>query len=688
MLERDVLANFDAITSREWLVTNGLGGYASGTLSGCNTRRYHGLLVASMRPPVERFVMVAKLDASAHYRGVTFALSSNEYADGTIDPRGDVNLQSFELDGQTPVWQWSLADALIEQRIWMTHGANITYVTYKVLHATDAIELHLTPLCAYRDYHSHSRGAHDFFVSQVENGIQLDAHWGAHPYRILLDRGGRLDRGDRLDKAGGVDKGEFKLRREWYWNFKHRIESERGLDDLEDLFCPAQITMRLQPGETCAVILTAESSQPMSADESLQCERLRQQALLGKIDSAEPMLHRLTLATDQFIVERGVRSQPNLPSLTREGAEGGKTVIAGYPWFSDWGRDTMIALPGLALATHRYDEAASILRTFAKFVSEGMLPNRFPDAGETPEYNTVDATLWYFVAIHEYFERTADAALIKELFPILRDIIDWHQRGTRYGIHVDAEDGLLFAGEAGVQLTWMDAKIGDWVVTARIGKPVEINALWFNALMIMQRFATLLHDAAAQLYAVFAERVKVSFNQKYLSASAGHLCDVIHGPEGEQASNGKRYDTTMRPNQLLALSLPYPLLEGDQARAIVDVCARELWTPVGMRSLSPRDPRYVGRYTGGPRDRDAVYHQGTAWSWLLGPFVIAHYRAYGDAGLALSYLEGVSSHLRDACVGQISEIFDGDAPFTPRGCFAQAWGVSEVLRAWMVINEE
>ena len=354
--------------------------------------------------------------------------------------------------------------------------------------------------------------------------------------------------------------------------------------------------------------------------------------------------------------------------------------MAGYPWFSDWGRDTMIALPGLTLTTGRHDIAATIIRTFAKFVSEGMLPNLFPDAGHPPEYNTVDATLWYFVAIDEYLRATNDRALLDEIYPTLRSIVRWHQLGTRYSIQVDPIDGLLRAGEPGVQLTWMDAKVGDWVVTPRIGKPVEINALWFNVLMIMRDCATRLGDAeAAAEYETAAQRTARSFGERFWFAAGGYLYDVVDGPQGN--------DDSLRPNQIFAVSLRHRVLDAARERSVVDACARHLWTPVGLRSLAPHSVGYVGSYVGGPRERDGAYHQGTVWSWLLGPFVCAHYRVHGDLAQARTYLDGIRAHLRDACVGQISEIFDGDPPFTAAGCFAQAWGVAEILRAWGELHE-
>ena len=645
VFERDTLQDFELSTRREWLVTNGIGGFASGTIAGLNTRRYHGLLVASLSPPVQRTLLLAKLDVTATYRGTSYPLATNEFADGTISPRGFVHLDSFTLDGQLPVWTWLIGDALVEQRIWMAHGQNTTYVSFRLIRGSEPIELEFAPLCAYRDFHSQHRGYRDTLVTAVEGGIRIDSFFGAVPYRLLSDRG------------------EWQIAPEWHWNFKHRVESSRGLDHLEDLVCPARLRLTLDPGAAATIIATSESAEPLPSSASLRAEQARQSELL-KAAPNDPTVRQLILAADQFIVAR----------------QSGSTVIAGYPWFSDWGRDTMIALRGLTLTTGRHEIAATIIRTFAKFVSEGMLPNLFPDAGHPPEYNTVDATLWYFVAIDEYLRATNDGALLEEIYPTLRSIVRWHQRGTRFSIQVDPADGLLRAGEPGVQLTWMDAKVGDWVVTPRIGKPVEINALWFNVLMIMRDCATRIGDAeAAAEYETAAQRTARSFVERFWFAEGGYLYDAVDGPQGN--------DESLRPNQIFAVSLRHGVLDDERARSVVDVCARHLWTPVGLRSLAPQAAGYAGSYGGDPRERDAVYHQGTVWSWLLGPFVCAHYRVHGDLAHARTYLDGIRSHLRDACVGQISEIFDGDPPFTAAGCFAQAWGVAEILRAWGELHE-
>jgi predicted glycogen debranching enzyme len=383
------------------------------------------------------------------------------------------------------------------------------------------------------------------------------------------------------------------------------------------------------------------------------------------VRDVEPMRRTLTLAADQFIVRRGAE---------------GRTVIAGYPWFTDWGRDTMIALPGLCLATGRFDDARRILGAFAEVASEGMLPNRFPDSGEAPEYNTVDATLWFFIAAQQYLDATGDETFVRErMLPVLRDVVAWHERGTRHDIHVDRDDGLLVAGVEGDQLTWMDAKVGDWVVTPRHGKAVEINALWYNALRILAGFERRWgSEADVNRFDAAAARVRASFRQVFWNDATRSLFDVVHGQDR---------DASVRPNQIFAISLPHPLLEGLDAAEVLAVVERKLLTPAGLRSLSPDDPRFIGTYIGGPRERDGAYHQGTVWAWLLGPYIDALVRVRGEAGAhdARRIVAAFESHLDEVCVGSISEIFDGAPPHAPRGCFAQAWSVGEILRASLTV---
>lgn len=651
--------NFERSVEREWLITNGIGGFASGTVCDTPTRRYHGLLVAALEPPTARTLLVAKLEMTVHYRGRDYALFSNEFADGTIAPEGYVYLESFHLDNGLPVWRYAVADALIEKRIAMKPGQNTTYVNIQIIRASDELTVELMPLCTYRDYHSLSRGRWDLGLREIGHGVEINAFAGAQSYRLSCEQATFI-----TDPA-------------WYWNFKYRAETVRGLDDNEDLFRPGHFFLKLGEGGQATVILSTEAKSTDSFYQVLQQCRYSQTALLQSLPTDTPWwITQLALAAGQFIVERH-----------QNGKMVGKTIIAGYPWFTDWGRDTMIALPGLTLALGRFDIAARILRTFAAYISDGMVPNRFPDNGITPEYNTVDATLWFIHAIDQYTKMSGDVAVADELYPVLADIIDWHRTGTRYGIKVDKQDGLLMAGKPGIQLTWMDANIDGWVVTPRIGKCVEINALWFNTLKIMGVLSEQLGKTEhAEDFQRSATQVKNSF-RRFWNPDRQCLYDVIDGPEGTLHDDDQCYDDRLRPNQIFAVSLPYSPLCEAQCKAIVDLCARELLTSFGLRSLARDEPGYTPYYQGNTAQRDSAYHQGTVWAWLIGPFVDAHYRVYQDAEKALSYLEPLGMHLADACLGQVSEIFDAEPPFTSRGCFAQAWSVGEILRVWLRLHD-
>jgi len=512
--------------------------------------------------------------------------------------------------------------------------------------------LQLRALVNYRGYHG-STHAGDWRISvePVERGLRVTAFDGATPYYLL-------------SAAASAEPAH-----EWYRNFELAEESYRGLDDHEDHLHAGTFRATLQPGGSLTLVCSTDAKPELEGRAAWEARLGEEQSLLGGWAASQPSLieqapawvRQLILAANQFVVKRPLADEPEA-----------RSVIAGYHWFGDWGRDTMIALPGLTLVTGRPEIARSILRTFARFVDRGMLPNVFPDAGETPEYNTADATLWYFEAIRQYYAATRDIELLRELFPVLADIVDWHVRGTRYQIHVDPADGLLYAGEPDVQLTWMDAKVGDWAVTPRIGKPVEINALWLNTMATMAQFARLL-ERPTGTYESMAKRARNGF-QRFWNEANQHCFDVLDGPEDNDAS--------LRPNQIFAVSLPESPLTADQQRAVVDACTRQLLTSHGLRSLAPDQPGYQGRYAGSPRQRDGAYHQGTVWGWLLGPFVLAHLRVYGDPVLAASFLEPMARHLEAHGLGTASEIFDGEAPFTPRGCIAQAWTVAEVLRAW------
>ncbi|HEY9617908.1 MAG TPA: amylo-alpha-1,6-glucosidase [Microcoleaceae cyanobacterium] len=654
---REVCGVLDLAETREWLVTNGMGGYASGTIAGSLTRCYHGLLVAALNPPLGRTLLVSKLDETVVYGDRFYPLCTNRWAGNVVSPHGYRNIERFTLEGSIPVWRYACGDALLEKRIWMQPGANTTYVYYHLLRASQPLTLNLETLVNYRDYHSRSRGqGWRMTVVPIDHGVCISAFPEATQITILSDRA------------------EVTPTHDWYYGFDLAAERERGLTDQDDNLHTATFQATLQPGESLTIVASSEAKVTADGETALKNRRIYEQKLLGlwrtsrPFESREPeFAHRLVLAADQFIVQRPTPEEPN-----------GKTIIAGYHWFSDWGRDTMISLPGLTLSTGRPEIARAILSTFAQYVDQGMIPNRFPDAGEQPEYNTVDATLWYFEAVRSYYAVTEDDDLIRELFPTLAEIVDWHCRGTRYNIHLDPADGLLYAGEQGVQLTWMDAKIGDWVVTPRIGKPVEINALWYNALRTAAHLARRI-GKPHQEYEAIADRAQARFS-RFWNAELGYCYDVLDSLDGDDAS--------LRPNQIFAVSLTESPLNHAQQKGVVDACSRSLLTSHGLRSLASCDPLYQGHYGGDPVKRDAAYHQGTVWGWLLGPFVLAHLRVYNNPAKAREFLEPMMNHLNAAGVGTLSEIFDGDAPMTPRGCIAQAWTIAEVLRAWLATEPQ
>ena len=656
---REICGDLDSAESREWLVTNGIGGYASGTVAGSQTRRYHGLLVAALRPPVGRTQLVSAVDEIVHYAGMDYSLATHRWASGALEPKGFLLVEDFHLEGTTPVWSYALADALLEKRIWMRRGENTTYVQYTLVRGSRVLDLDLKALVNYRDFHSLTRaGDWRMKIEPVEHGIKVQAFDGATPFYLKSDAG------------------TCEPRHEWYLGCYFGEETARGLDDREDRLFAALFRATLQVGASVTLVATTEANALLDG-ETTAAERANREMKLftawqekneALTAEAPSWLWQLILAADQFIVRRSLPEEPD-----------GRSIIAGYHWFGDWGRDTMIALPGLTLATGRTEVAKQILLTFSRYVDGGMLPNNFPDAGGKPEYNTVDAALWYFESVRQYFGSTQDTATLEKLYPVLAGMIDAHVKGTRYNIHVDPADGLLFAGVPGVQLTWMDAKIGDWVVTPRMGKPVEINALWVNTLETMAQFARLL-GKPGEGYEILAAKATKSF-QKFWNAERGCCYDVIGVP-------GMGNDGALRPNQIFAVSLLGNLLTQEQQKSVVDVCARQLLTSHGLRSLAPGEPGYAGHYGGSPRDRDAAYHQGTVWGWLLGPFALAHLRVYKDREAALRFLEPLGRQIYASGLGTLNEIFDGDPPFTPRGCIAQAWTVAEVIRAWQKLARE
>jgi len=645
--DQETCGNLEAALHREFLETNGLGGFASSTIIGLNTRRYHGLLVAATKPPLGRLVLLSKLEETLLIDQQRFDLPANRYP-GVVHPQGHRYLKQFRLD-PFPVFTYEVEGIEIEKTVFMIQGENSTVVHYELRknnhpESPKNLRLEIRPLIAFRDYHSttHENGGINPGVEQ-RPGLATVAPYEGLPSLHLAHNAAEVG------KTGA-----------WYRNFEYDLERERGLDFSEDLFNPLVLRFDLRPRRPASVIASTEPRDVSRVVEYRQAEIERRREVAASSPIQDSFIQSLTGAADQYIVSRGDQ----------------KTVIAGYHWFSDWGRDAMIALPGLTLSTGKHEVARSILRTFAQHVDQGMLPNRFPDAAEAPEYNAVDATLWFYEAARAFLAYTGDIEFVRtELYAVFADSISWHVRGTRYGIKVDPS-GLLTSGEACVQLTWMDAKVGDWVTTPRQGKPVEIQALWYNALCIMEDLARRFGDEAGQQrYRTMAALASWSFNRLFWNETIGCLYDVV---------NGGPPDPAIRPNQILAVSLPYTMLSRERARSVTEKVQEHLLTPYGLRSLTPSDPHYRGRYTGGPAERDGAYHQGTVWPWLLGPFLTAYVRINGGSDLArrqaAEWLAPLKDHLADGGLGHISEIFDGDAPQRPRGCMAQAWSVAEVLR--------
>jgi len=628
--------SWDVASEREWILTNGLGGYASSTVCGMNTRRYHGLLVAALQPPGNRTLLVAKLEEEVTIGKSLYLLSTNQYPD-TIYPRGYFLLKRFTLEKNAVTTLFVAGSAQLEKRITLIYGENTTLVSYRNVGDTP-YELALIPLVNGRDFHGETSVACiDFAVNiQKRNDhprVNIRPHWMQDPFWI------------------SADKGNWEEYYTWYRNMTYQWEIRRGLPAHDNHLSPGRITVMLAPGEMINVRLGTTQPLPKNAIEPLDAPRY---SIPERAPAEVKMLYD---AADSFLVKRG---------------KSGRTVIAGYHWFGDWGRDTMIALPGLCITTGRYAEAAEILRTFAAARRNGLLPNLFTeDGGEC--YNTVDAALWYFFALDKYMRATGDRTLLQELKPALEEIINSYRAGTDYGIYMDS-DSLIVAGSTGWQLTWMDAKVGEKVITPRYGKPVEINALWYNALCCMAEWAK--EENWEGNYAELATRVKDSF-AKFWYADGDFLYDVVGTPS----------DAKLRPNQIFAVSLPYSPLNEECARAVLKVVERDLLTPHGLRTLSPHDPEYRGNYGGNSGQRDSAYHQGTVWAWLIGHYLDAYLRVNGNTPeakcAARTMLQPLLAHVREAGLGTISEIFTGDAPHSPCGAISQAWSVAEVLRAWV-----
>jgi predicted glycogen debranching enzyme len=649
---------------QEWLVTNGLGGYSSGPVGGGLTRRYHGLLIASMPAPHGRLLYLAGLRTAAEV-GARESLIDHEDPHRLLEDDA-ARLAAFRLDGGLPVWTFTGAHGLVlEKRVVMPHGENTTHVSYTVLEAASSVRLVMWPLVQIRPHEgalSAQSQARPAIVEEVE-GIVVRPAADLPAMRWRVSGGGSVE--TEMHASEDIP-------------LAYAVEEARGYGHLGMLWTPGWTAVSARTGQTLTFTVSTEGWDRLREHPphtALPREHARREALLLRAGApTDPIAAELTLAADQFLFVPVGRAREL--ARARAAGEDPRSIIAGYHWFTDWGRDTMISLEGLTLETGRFADADHILRMFGHHVRHGLIPNMFPEGEHEGLYHTADATLWFFHAIDRYATRTGDRTIVADLLPTLLSIVEHHLSGTRFGIAVDPDDGLLRQGAEHYQLTWMDAKCDDWVVTPRRGKAVEINALWYNALRLMVTWLTdPRHAAAAELCRAAAARARDSFNRRFWNPITGHLNDVVDGDHGD--------DPACRPNQLFAIALPHPVLDQPRWAPVLDVVERTLVTPVGLRSLAPGHPDYQQRYFGDLSARDAAYHQGTVWAWLIGPFVDAWLKVHPhEARAARRWLEGFVPHLDQACIGSISEIFDAEAPFTPRGCIAQAWSVAEVLRGW------
>jgi predicted glycogen debranching enzyme len=658
--------------AREWLVTNAFGGYAYGTVSGIITRRYHGVLIAALPAPLGRTNMLQHLAELLHLPGGAAVMLGCQQRPNAPESTRAARLIEFRLELGLPVWRFEHAGFVLERRVHMPHAQNTTIVTYEVCAGDGEASLELAPWINFR-------AADGPLHAAITSPYTLQARGDL--YEVWSEE----TRIPRLRMATRGECSAFRIDGRRIRNVRYQIERARGYDAQGDLYSPGVFCTRVARDKPASFVASTEAWEMVTAltpEEAARLENERRVRLLGA--AAKParsgVAAELVLGADQVIVSPAGR----IRDAARAHAAGDetRTVIAGYPWFTDWGRDTMISLEGLTLVTGRHLEAAFILRTFADYVKDGLIPNMFPEGDDLGLYHTADATLWFVHAIDRYLTYTHDHATLRLLLPTLRRIFDAHFAGTRFGIRVDPKDGLLAQGAPGYQLTWMDAKVGDYVVTPRRGKAVEINALFYNALRLMQQWVRAEDgESAAQRFDEAAERARASFNERFWFAAGGHLYDVVDGEHGDDAS--------FRPNQLLAVSLPYAILDRARWPDIVEKVEKRLVTPLGLRSLAPGEPEYKSRYFGDLRARDMAYHQGTVWAWLIGPFVDAWLKVHpGERARARLFLRGFEPHLSEACVGSISEIFDADAPYTPRGCVAQAWSVAEVLRALVKTGDQ
>jgi predicted glycogen debranching enzyme len=649
----------------QWLVTNGLGGYASASISGAVDWRYHGLLIAALPEPLGRTLMLNHLAETIRFpdgRVVQFGGVEPSHPD---EPLGPNYLSEFRLENQLPFWRYEVDGAVIQKRLIMLYLQNTIHISYTLLSGPEGLQLELRPSVHFRPFEGNvgSPLNSPYEVRARGRQFEIDSREVYPPLRLTV-----LAKASSFTDDGGATREIFYQR-----------DFDRGYESRGVLWTPGYFTAALNSKVPVTLIASTEEWRVISAldpEAAFATESDRRQRLLRIADPRAQTgpAAELVLAADQFIMTPAGRVRD--AARARAAGDELRSVIAGYHWFTDWGRDTMISLEGLTITTGRHHEAAWILRTFAHYVRYGLIPNMFPEGQNQGLYHTADATLWFFQALHRYLKATADRETLTALLPVLRDVIEHHLRGTKFGIGADPKDGLLREGQEGYQLTWMDAKVGDWVVTPRRGKAVEINALWYNALCLLEQWSREENEIQfAELLREQAARARISFNDRFWNPATNCLFDVIDGERGD--------DPAIRPNQVLSISLTYPVLNEERWTPVLKVVQEKLLTPVGLRSLSPGHPDYKSKYFGDLRSRDAAYHQGTVWGWLIGPFIDAWLKLNpGKLTEARAFLNGFIPHLSEGCIGSISEIFDAEPPYMQRGCIAQAWSVAEVLRCF------
>ncbi|MDO8542490.1 MAG: amylo-alpha-1,6-glucosidase [Opitutaceae bacterium] len=655
------------LLNREWLITNGLGGYASATISGAVTWRYHGLLIAALPAPLGRTTMLNHLEESLYFPDRRLVRFGGAEASDPENKEAPNYLVEFRLENQMPVWRYDVQGVVIEKRIIMPYLQNTVHVTFTLLSKAEGIFLELRPSVHFRPFEGHVGPpcGEGYEIRALGHRFEINAPKDNYPALRLYV----ATKYSRFIHEGGAAR-EIVFPR----------DAERGFEARGALWTPGYFPAAFEPDVPVTLVASTEDWHTVFALDpeaafATECERRRRLLRIASPQAQHEAAAELVLAADHFIISPAGRVKD--AARARAAGDELRSVIAGYHWFTDWGRDTMISLEGLTLTTGRFQEAAWILRTFAHYVRHGLIPNMFPEGKNEGLYHTADATLWFFHAVHRYIEATNDQETLAGLLPILQEIVEHHLRGTKFGIGVDPNDDLLRQGAEGCQLTWMDAKVGDWVVTPRRGKAVEINALWFNALKLLEGWQRAADGVAmAEALAAHAQRAQDSFNERFWNPSLDCLYDVIDVQDG---SGGN--DPAVRPNQVLAISLAHAVLTRERWAPVLKIVEEQLVTPVGLRSLHREHRDYKAKYYGDLRSRDAAYHQGTVWGWLIGPFIDAWLKVHPDdhAG-AREFLEGFAPHLGEACLGSISEIFDAEEPFTPRGCIAQAWSVAEVLR--------